>query len=171
MTDTEGQQFSRLLAMMGGTGYADLVGAELARDDRFGREDGVLAARWDESPTVRAALMAAVETRTDDTYLQVVVMEALAIHRADLLIEEMIRAGSPVFVNAAEMRSVPGRETDSLRQRVELLVEEGSPEAIDTAASLAGFLADPEEANALIQVYLDPRTSAAIRHAVRLPPE
>ncbi|NML06781.1 hypothetical protein [Sphingomonas sp. G-3-2-10] len=164
--DTEGNQFERVLAMIGGTGYADLVSAELAREDRFGREDGVLAARWDESPTVRAALMEAVEPRTDDTYRQVVVMEALAIHRADALLEEMIRAGSPVYVNAAEMRSAEGRETESLRLRVEELVADGSPVSNETAAGLAGLLAKPEEANALIQVYLDPATTAAIRHTV-----
>ncbi len=164
--DTEGNQFERLLAMVGGAGYGDLVVAELARDDRFGREDGVLAARWDESPAVRAALIDAVEPRTDDTYRQVVVMEALAIHRADALLEAMIRGGSPVYVNAAEMRCAPGRETESLRLRVEGLVAQGTTESVETAASLAGFLGEPDEAHALISVYLDPATTRTTRHTI-----
>lgn len=152
--------------MVGGAGYGDLVVAELARDDRFGREDGVLAARWDESPAVRAALIDAVEPRTDDTYRQVVVMEALAIHRADALLEAMIRGGSPVYVNAAEMRCAPGRETESLRLRVEGLVAQGTTESVETAASLAGFLGEPDEAHALISVYLDPATTRTTRHTI-----
>jgi hypothetical protein len=166
VTDTEGQQFERVLAMIGGSGYAELVAAELAREDQFGREDGVLAARWDESDLARSALIGAIETRTDDTYRRVVVMEALAIHRADAQLEAMLRSGAPVYVNAAEMRSAMGRETDSLRARVEALIAVGTPDSIETAASLAGFLAEPEQAHALIPVFLDPATTASTRHTI-----
>lgn len=164
--DTEGVECERILAMIGGEGYDALVAAELERADRFGREDGYAAAHWSESLQVRAALRTTNSDHDTDGYREVMLMQALAVHQCDVELEAMIRANTPVYFNAAEMRRAAGRQTFTLRTRVEALIETGDPEDLRVAAKLAGFLRDASEAKALVPKFLDPSTPEATRQAM-----
>lgn len=161
LRDTEGNELERVLAMIGGSGFDKLVAAELARPDRFGREDGYLASRWSESCVVTKALAATREAETDD-YRQVVRMEALAVHGLDEAIEEMLRAGTPVYVNATEIRKAVSRSLEPIRTRIGDLLE-GSDEDRQVAARLTGFLRNTEDCEVLVDLVLDPDTSPETR--------
>ena len=164
--DSEGHQLERLLAMIDGEGFDALVRSELGRDDPFAREDGFVAAHWTESAEVTAALQAADSGSESDSYRQVVRMQALAIHRCDAELEAMVRANSPIYVNAAEMRSAERRPTESLRRRVGALVATGDPEELEVAAKLAGFLEGADDAPALVPAFLDDGTPERVRRAM-----
>ncbi|MDP9412776.1 MAG: hypothetical protein M3Q08_01515 [Pseudomonadota bacterium] len=166
LRDTEGGEIERVLAMIGGSGYDQLVVAELGRSDPFGREDGYSAAHWTGSPSVTTALRQAREDAGLDSYREVMRMEALAIHQCDAELEAMVRANSPIYVNAAEMRSAEGRPTAALQRRVEELVASGNEEEMRVGAQLAGFLHNREQARALLPVFLRPETSERVRRAM-----
>lgn len=164
--DTEGNECERVLAMIDGTGYAELVAAELRRDDEFGREDGYNSAHWTDDSAVSAALVADARDDGADGYRQVIRMQALAIHACDASLERMLRLGAPVYVSPAEMRSSAGRELADLRSRVADLLSTGDPTDLATAVDLVGFLREPEDAQPLLGPFLDPDTSPETRQSI-----
>lgn len=164
--DKEGNELERLLAMMDGEGFDELVVAELERKDSFAREDGYVAAHWTESPQVREALKRADPGSEPDSYRKVVLMQALAIHQCDAELETMIRANSPVYVNAAEMRSAARRPTDALCGRIEALVANGSAPELKIATELAGLLRRPTDARVLVPGFLNPETPEHVRRSM-----
>ncbi|WP_179640875.1 HEAT repeat domain-containing protein [Sphingomonas guangdongensis] len=166
LRDLEGNECERVLAMVDGSGFAELVVAELERGDGFGREDGYNAAHWTENGGVRTALINATSDDGSDGYRQVIRMQALAIHACDASLERMLRLGSPVYVSPAEMRSSEGRDLSGLRQRVVDLLSSGDPADLDAAVALAGFLREPEDALPLLEPFLDDQTPAKTRRSV-----
>jgi len=146
--DHEGGELERVLAAIDGEGYAQLAVAELSREDRFGREDGYLAALWTEDGPVRDALAATSETDPDG-YRRVVRMHALAVHRLDGPLEEMVRAGAPIYVDAAESRKAAGRPLGGLRERIRTLLD-GDEDDVLTALRLVGFLRDADDAREML---------------------
>lgn len=164
--DTVGGACERILAMIGGTGFADMIVAQLNRDNAFGRQDGYLAARWSDDVRVGAALSGANEEKDSQTFGLLVRMEAFAAHACDAQLEAMISSGTAVFVNAAQIRSSQGRDLDELRSRIKALLREGDEKSVETAAGLTGFLGEPEDAVPLISIFLDPATSDQVRHSI-----
>lgn len=164
--DSEGGQCSRILAMIGGDGYDALTVAEIARQDQFGREDGYRAAHWSDGASVRAALAESTDESDPDGYRQVLRMQALAIHCCDSRLEQMVRAGAPIYVNAAEMRSDPDRPTDPLRARIEQLVASSDADDLRVAGDLAGFLREATEAESLLPAFVEPATPEATRRSM-----
>lgn len=163
--DHEGQECERILAMIAGDGFSRLVASELGRTDRMGREDGYTTSQWTEVASVSDALDSAKPIE-DGGYGQVQQMQALAIHQHDEKLEDMVKAGAPIYVNAAEMRSATGRPTKDLAQRVNDLVASGIRDDIHAAARLAGFLREAEEAKILLPVLMDATIDAEIKHAI-----
>jgi hypothetical protein len=164
--DSTGNECARILSMIAGDGYAKLVLAELARPDVFGRQDGFIAARWSNDERVSAAL---AETPTDpdtQSFGQVVQMEALAVHCCDPQLEAMLRAGTPIYVNAAKMRCSNGRDVSGLRTRIAELLAAGDPQSLDTAAALTGFLGKAQDALPLVAIYVAPATTDHVRRRV-----
>lgn len=166
LTDTEGNECERVLAMIDGAGHGELVVAELRRQDGFGREDGYIRAHWSDADAVSAVLDAEQMDDGADGYRQVLRMEALAIHCMDAAIERMLRRDAPVYVAPAEMRSSAGRDLEGLRVRVAKLLAIGSAEDLAIAADLAGFLRDPEDARPLLGPLLDPATPTDVRQSI-----
>jgi hypothetical protein len=164
--DSEGHELERLLAMIGGAGFDALVLAEIGRSDPFAREDGYSAAHWTESPEITAALKKSDPGAEPDSYREVIRMQALAIHQCDSQLEAMVRANSPIYVNAAEMRSAEGRPVHSLRRRVKALISTGDPEELKIAAKLAGFLRGPEDARRLLSAFLSGDTPEPVRRSM-----
>lgn len=164
--DREGNECERVLAMINGTGYGELVVAELRRQDAFGREDGYISAHWSESGDVSAVLDAMEVDDNADGYRQFIRMEALAIHSCDGAIERMLRLGAPVFVAPAEMRSAADRDLTRLRARVSDLFATGRAADLSVAVDLAGFLRDPEDARPMLGPLLDPATPAEVRQSI-----
>lgn len=164
--DSEGGQCARILAMIAGEGFDALTVAELAREDQYGRDDGYRSAHWTEGEDVRAALAASAEEPDPDGYRQVLRMQALAIHRCDVALENMVRAEAPIYVNAAKMRSDPDRGTEQLRARVEQLVATEDAGDLRAAIDLAGFLRDAAEAASLLPPFIDPTTPEATRRSM-----
>lgn len=164
--DTEGNECERVLAMIDGAGYDELVVAELQREDGFGREDGYISAHWSDSRDVSAVLDATDVDDDADGYRQVIRMEALAIHSCDAAIERMLRLGAPVYVEPAEMRSSVDRDLTRLRNRVSELLATGDAEDLSVAANLAAFLGDPEDARLLLGPLLGPATSADVKQSI-----
>ncbi len=160
--DTSGNECELILAMIGGAGYDRLVVAELERPDLFGRQDGYISAHWSEAGAVRTALAATPAEETDASFGRVIRMEALGIHRLDAELEAMLRAGAPVYVNAAAMRSAQGRDAEPLRTRIAELLAAGDPASLDMAAALSGFLGSPNEARRLVALFTDPATPIAV---------
>jgi len=166
LRDTQGNDCERVLAMIDGAGYAELVVAELRRDDGFGREDGYNSAHWSDESVVAQTL--AEDTGDDDAdgYRQVIRMQALAIHSCDPAIERMLRMGAPVYVSPAEMRSSAERNLTGLRARVADLLATGDATDLAIAADLVGFLRDAEDARPLLGPLLDPITSPGTRQSI-----
>ncbi|RRH96922.1 hypothetical protein EH240_21800 [Mesorhizobium tamadayense] len=161
--DITGGHCERILAMIAGVGFDDLVVAELARPSTFGRQDGYVAARWSEAHAVVRSLSEAPGDPDAQSVGQVLHMEALAVHGCDSHIESMIRSGSPIYLNAAEMRSSNGRDTSALRLRIMGLLTTGDAQSLDTAAALTSFLRAAENASRLVATFLEPGTSRQIR--------
>jgi hypothetical protein len=164
--DHEGSECERLLALIGGDGFAELVIAKLARRSPFGREDGYVAAQWTEAKAVTAALAATNEQPEPDSFRQVVRMQALAVHCRDAQLEAMIREGCPVFLNAAAMRKAEGRPTGNLLERVRELVTSRQDEDVRVGAQLAGFLIGPNDAQVLVPAFLSAKTSEPVKQAM-----
>lgn len=164
--DGTGNECERILAMIGGAGYEQLVLAELARPNVFGRQDGYISAHWSESEDVTAALANTEQDADTESFGQVVRMEALAIHRCDSKLEEMVRAGVSIYVNAANMRSAEGRDVANLRKRVSVLIAADDEQSVDLAAALTGFLGTKEDALPLLAIYLRLVTSEAVRRRI-----
>lgn len=164
--DTTGNQCERILAMVGGDGYDQLVLAELDRPNQFGRQDGFVSARWTDSTEVGEALTNSIGESDTESYGAVVRMEALAVHARDAELEVMVRAGTSIYVSAAKMRSSGVRDVYALRTRVAALIETGDAGSLDTAAALTGFLQEPEDALPLLPIFLDPATSVTIRRRI-----
>lgn len=164
--DSDGTTCERLLAMIAGKGFDDLVVAELQRPNVFGREDGYSAAHWTDSDAVRAELGAARGMEAPDGYRDVISMQALAIHQYDDALEQMVRAGTPIYVNAAEMRSADGRPTENLRARVEALIAGGDPDEQRVAARLAGFLTEASQAEILLPLFMASDVDESVKRAI-----
>ncbi|QGX80533.1 hypothetical protein EB234_29605 [Mesorhizobium japonicum R7A] len=162
--DNTGNECERILAMIGGSGYDDLVLAELSRPNVFGRQDGFIAARWTNDDRVAAALAKSPGDPENQTFDQVVRMEALAVHCCDEQLEAMVRAGTPIYVNAVGMRCSIDRDMSGLRTRIADLLASGDIESLDIAAALTGFLGGAEEAQPLVAIYLAPATKQQTRH-------
>ena len=164
--DSTGNECERILAMIAGDGYEELVLAELGRPNTFGRQDGFVAARWSDDDLITAALAETPDDSDMESFGQVVRMEALAVHCCDLQIEAMVRAGTPIYVNAAEMRCSNGRDVSRLRVRIADLLAEGESESLDTAAALTGFLRDTEDALPLVAIFVAPATTDQVRRRI-----
>jgi hypothetical protein len=162
--DHEGSNAERILAAIGGKGFDRLVAAELRRSNLFGREDGYKLALWSEDAGVRTALLEALGDPASDTYREVIRMEAAAVHGLDDALEAMVRAGSPVYVNAAYSRVE--RPTEELCARVAELARSRNPEEQRIAASLAGFLPDEVVGPILLPLFVADATSAETRVAI-----
>lgn len=166
LRDSDGVECEQLLAMIAGEGYDRLVLSELQRPNVFGREDGYKAAHWTGSDAVKTAFISARETDVPDAYRNVIAMQALAIHQCDDALERMVRAGAPIYVNAAEMRSADGRPTENLRVRIETLIASGDPEEQRIAARLAGFLTEASQAEILLPLFIDPDIGEGVKQAI-----
>jgi hypothetical protein len=164
--DTTGNDCELILAMIGGAGYGQLVIAELQRSDLFGRQDGYISASWTEEEDVRNALAATPLEPKNQTFGEVIRMEALSVHRLDVELETMVRAGAPVYVNAATSRSSPGRDLTALRAHVGELLAQDDPAALDTAAALSGFLDSEDDARRLVPMFTDPAATVELRRRV-----
>jgi len=164
--DHEGNQCERILAAIGDKGFDRLVMAELARDNTEGRADGYELACWSDSASVRDALANIAEPEAPDTYHQVIRMEALAIHQCDNGIERMVRAGCPVFVNAADMRADEDRPAEPLEQRILALRDSDDDRDHQLAAQLAGFMPGDQAGDLLLPPFLRPQATTATRQAI-----
>ena len=78
----------------------------------------------------------------------------------------MVRAGAPIYVNAATMRSSQGRDLTGLRARVSELLATGDTVSLDTAAALSGFLDSADDARRLVPMFTDPATPVELRRRV-----
>ncbi|MDX8522077.1 hypothetical protein [Mesorhizobium dulcispinae] len=161
--DLTGGYCERILAMIGGEGFDELVLAEIGRPDPFGRQDGYLAARWSDAATVSASLPLTPPEANAQAGDQVLRMAALAVHRCDAELESMLRAGAPVYVDAIETRSSGTRDTSALRSRVGNLLAAGDPVSVDIAAALAAFVGKAGDASPLVFTFLEPATPGRTR--------
>ena len=164
--DSTGNECERILAMIAGSGYDDLVCAELMRPNVFGRQDGFMAARWSSDDRTAAALAELPVDPDTAIFGRIVQMEALAVHCCDQQIETMVRAGTPVYLNAAEMRCSNDRDVSGLRARISVLLASGDRESLDTAAALTSFLGSINDALPLVAVYVAPTTDDQIRRRI-----
>ena len=164
--DTTGNEAERILAMIGGNGYDRLVLAELERPNVFGRQDGYISARWSTADDVAAAVAASPVEDDAQTFGQVSRMEALAVHRADAALEAMIRAGAPIYVNAASTRCAAGRDVEALRARIAELLAAKDAESLDAAAALTGFLGSSDDAQGLVDLFVRPETTKPLRRRI-----
>ncbi|WP_324806378.1 hypothetical protein SH584_08795 [Sphingomonas sp. LY29] len=165
--DRDGEQCERMLAMIGGSGFDELVLSELNRTSPYGQEDGFHSAFWsaDRAVALRLSEMPLGEESADG-YRSVISMEAYAVHSCDGQLEAMIRAGAPVYVNAAEIRSGSDRLVDALRKRITELLASVSAEDHKVAADLVGFLRDETDASLLLPMFLDTSTSMSLRETM-----
>ncbi|WP_157136845.1 hypothetical protein [Sphingomonas sp. PAMC 26617] len=164
--DTTGNECERILAMIGGNGFDQLIQAELGRPNVFGRQDGYVLARWSSSSEVTSALAQTPEEADAQPYGQSVRMEALAVHGCDEQLEAMVRGGVAVYVNAAQMRSTDSRDLLGLRARITELINLSDPKSLEIAVALTGFLGDATDAVPLVAIYLAPETPVAVRRMI-----
>ena len=163
--DDEGNACERLLAAIGGDGFGLLVRSELKRPDGFGREDGYEAAQWIETGDVRGALQASHET-DPDAYRSIIRMQALAVHAEDAGLEDMIRAGAPIYVKVADIRGSAGRQRDALLTQIRALIAVGNEADAEVAAKLSGLLGDGYDLGFLIDLFNAPGTSSRVRRSI-----
>jgi hypothetical protein len=164
--DTTGNECERILAMIAGEGYDQLVLAELGRPNVFGRQDGYIASLWSSSSTVSSALQQVPSDAGAQPLGESERMGALAVHGCDAQLEAMVGAGAGVYINASEMRSSAGRDLSGLHVRIAELLALGDPESLDIAAALTGFLLDADDAKPLVAIYLAPETPVALRRRI-----
>jgi hypothetical protein len=164
--DTTGNECERILAMIAGEGYDQLVQAELGRPNVFGRQDGYIAALWSSSSTVASALQQVPPDAGVQPHGESERMEIGRASCCDAQLEAMVRAGAGVYINASEMRSSAGRDLSGLRARIAELLALGDPISLDIAAALTGFLLHADDAKPLVAIYLAPETPVALRRRI-----
>jgi hypothetical protein len=164
--DTTGNEAERILAMISGDGYDQLVLSELARPNVFGRQDGYISARWSNSDDVAAAVAASPLEDDAQSFGQVARMEALAVHQADAALEAMVRAGAPIYLDPANTRCTEGRDVETLRARVAELLAAQDGESLDAAAALTGFLGSEDDARRLVALFMRPTTTSTVRRRI-----
>ncbi|WP_438748243.1 hypothetical protein [Pararhizobium sp. O133] len=166
--DSVGNECEKILAMIGGNCFHQLVEGELARTDVFGRQDGYISARWTSDSGISALLRQLDEEPKPESFDRVVRMEAFAVHSCDTGIERMIEAGTPVYLNAADIRSSDGRNLSGLRDRIAELLVRNDEKSVNRAAALTAFLSMPEDARPLVARFLSPNTSTELRQTILL---
>lgn len=137
--DDEGRLCRDLLGLIGGTGYDDLVLAELDRENGFARQDGIAAATWSEDGRVRAKLEELAGTPQDDIGTAVFLMKALAAHGSDHGLRLMVEQGSAVYLAAVDIRDggppVGGELLEDIKRKLGSTVAEERLQGIN----LVGF--------------------------------
>lgn len=138
--DRDGTDYHRILAAIGGAGYDALVSAELDRPNVHGRTDGVTAAQWTRDPEVLRKLEALALDPDDDTYRQIQLMQTLATHRVDRGLAAMVRQGSPVFLNAIDVRDGGPPIGAEILEEIRALLDHSDPAERRIGLNLCGFL-------------------------------
>jgi hypothetical protein len=138
--DRTGEEYHQILAAIGGEGFDQAVLAELDRESRFGRTDGVAAAVWTANADVKARLEALATEADDDTFGRVKLMHALAAHRSDTGLRAMVLRGAPVFLDAVSIRDGgPPVAAENLAEVGRLLTSADATERLH-GINLCGFL-------------------------------
>lgn len=140
LRDSDGEEYRLILGAIGGEGYDQLVLTELERLNVHARTDGVTAAAWTRNPTIKAKLEAIAEDPDSDTYRQIQLMHSLASHHADAGLRAMVQGGSPVFLQAVEIRENGPPWSDEHLAEVEALLKSGEVGKRLHGINLCGFL-------------------------------
>lgn len=102
--DLFGDAARDVLAIMAGEGFDALAVAQMGRDDRYAQEDGLITALWTDSEVVGAELGEFSRPRDDEQYRKVMLHHALAAHRKDDVLSELLASGDYIYNDAVEIR-------------------------------------------------------------------
>lgn len=151
--DRDGEEYRLILGAIGGEGYDQLVLAELERPSVHARTDGVEAAAWTRNSTIKDKLEAIAEHPNTDSLLQKHLMDALAAHRADAGLIAMVQGGSPVFVEAIEIRENGPPWTDDHLPEIEALLRSDEMEKRLHGVNLCCFLGGEMACSMLAPIF------------------
>ena len=151
--DTDAEHIERLLLMIGGSAFGDMVAGALARDRVIARRDGYEAAVLLPSGTVGAGLSAAAaseDRREQESYALTV---ALAVHQCDDALYDLVMDTQSAYNDAINVRDKRGPWSAAVdaRMRADL----ASPDsATRIGATCALAMAPPDDASALLVATL-----------------
>lgn len=154
--DRDGDDYRQILAAICGGGYDALVLAELDRPSADARTDGVTAAVWTRTAAIRDKLQALASESDDDTYRRVQLMHSLASHHADAGLEAMVRAGSPVFLRAVDVRDGGPPWAEEAVSRIRTLLVRSDPDERLIGINLCSFLHSEVGGALLAPLVVDP---------------
>jgi hypothetical protein len=107
--DRDGEEIERLLLLIGGDGYGELVAHAIASDTVFAREDGYEAAmRLPEGSSYAVGLSTAATANERDQRESYDLMVALATQKLDAPLYELIVATGAAYTDALDIRASLG---------------------------------------------------------------
>lgn len=102
--DNLGDYARDILAMMAGDGLDHLALAELSRSNPYGREDGLGTALWSDNAAIGTVVEAFPRPGPDETYREILLHHALAAHRRDKALAQLLDAGAPIYNDTVKIR-------------------------------------------------------------------
>jgi len=174
--DRDGEHLERLLLAIGGEGYGELVASGIGQATIFAREDGYEAAlRLPPGSPHAAGLAAAVDVPGRDRRENYDLMVALAVHRMDAPLYDLIMVSQAAYDDAFDIRATLGPWSPDIEARIR--ADLASPEGtVRIGAACALPFAPPDDAAELLADTLtrcpddDPSALTAVRiaNALRL---
>lgn len=172
--DRISEQIERLLLAIGGDGYGELASDAISRDTIFAREDGYEAAvRLPLGSPYAAGLAGAVDLPDRNNRENYDLMVALAAHRLDAPLYELIASTAAAYTDALDIRASLGPMSPEIEVRIRAdLASVDSDVRIGATCALA--FAPPSDAAELLADTLarcpddDPSALTVVRIANHL---
>lgn len=172
--DREGDQLERLLMHIGGEGYGALVGHSVGSATPFAREDGFGAAlRLPQGSPHAGGLGAAVASADRHRRESYDLMVALAAHRHDGPLYDLVAATGSAFTDALDIRASLGPMAPAVAARIRADLA-SADSSIRIGATCALALAPPDDVGELLAETLvrfpvdDPSALTVVRIAHHL---
>lgn len=172
--DRDGEQLERLLLLIGGDGYGELVAHGIARETVFGREDGYEAAlRLPEGSDHARGLTAAATADERHNRENYDLMLALAAQRLDAPLYDLVAATGAPYTDGLDIRASLGPLDPHVEARIRADLQ-SSESNVRIGASCALALSPPADAVDLLADTLarcpddDPSALTVVRIANHL---
>lgn len=143
--DRDGAQIERLLLLIGGEGYGEMIAHAIGRDTMFAREDGYDAAlRLPEGSPHAHGLIAAARAEDRHARESYDLMVALATQKLDAPLYELIASTAAAYTDALDIRASLGPMDPTVAARIRADLE--SPDnRVRIGATCALAFAPPDD--------------------------
>jgi HEAT repeats len=97
-------EYRSLLLKIGGEGIAEVIANDLSCESHWARSDALKRVQWSPTPKLRSQVLRLAQNDHHEKIEEVHLMQALASLEEDAAFAEMLRKGTPAYLNALKIR-------------------------------------------------------------------